>query len=304
MTNMRILWTLIFSLLAATAAYAQNTDEGDDRVLKLAEPDFTLVSLPTSLRLPVNGSAFRVTHRFTRPSAATCVRTAWRRTRSAWTSARGSALEYRYGILPNTEVGVHRASDKTIELFGQYGFLRQGKSSPVEASALLAVEFSDVGRSNVDSQSQPTLGAHRVAPDCRKGGALRRADLGAPRQHLRLLNAGRRHVHAWVWAAACGSSTRSTWSANGRRGQATIPASATARSRSRSAPAAMCSRSTSPTRSRPRSASSREAARAAPRADGSNGTDWVPGIQHLEEVLLRTGGSAGLQACVFRTAQG
>ena len=36
-------------------------------MLKLAEPDFTLVGLPTSLRLAKFKSAFRVTHRFTRP---------------------------------------------------------------------------------------------------------------------------------------------------------------------------------------------------------------------------------------------
>jgi hypothetical protein len=158
MTNTRILCTLIFSLFLATPGFAQNTDDGDDRVLKLAEPDFTLISLPTSLRLPVHGSAFRVTHRFTRPlSCDACPNSVWADFLGMDSGAR-IGLEYRYGILPNTEIGVHRASDKTVEVFGQYGFLRQDKSSPVEAAALLAVEFSDVGRSNVDSQSQPTLG--------------------------------------------------------------------------------------------------------------------------------------------------
>lgn len=158
MTNRRVLCTLIFSLLAATAGYAQTTDEGDDRVLKLAEPDFTLISLPTSLRLPVNGSAFRLTHRFTRPlSCELCPNSVAADAFGMDFGAR-IGLEYRYGIMPNTEVGVHRASDKTIELFGQYGFLRQGKGSPVEASALLAIDWSDVGRSDTDSQSQPVLG--------------------------------------------------------------------------------------------------------------------------------------------------
>ncbi len=158
MTNTRILCTLLFSLLAATAGYAQNTDEGDDRVLKLAEPDFTLVSLPTSLRLPVNGSAFRLTHRFTRPLSCDLCPNSLAADAFGMDFGARIGLEYRYGIMPNTEVGVHRASDKTIELFGQYGFLRQGKTSPIEASALLAVDWSDVGRSGVDSQSQPVLG--------------------------------------------------------------------------------------------------------------------------------------------------
>ena len=158
MTNTRILCALIFALFVATPGFAQNTDDGDDRVLKLAEPDFTLISLPTSLRLPVHGSAFRIAHRFTRPlSCELCPNSVWADFLGMDSGAR-IGLEYRYGILPNTEIGVHRASDKTIEVFGQYGFLRQGKSSPIEAAALLSVDFTDVGRSNVDSQSQPTLG--------------------------------------------------------------------------------------------------------------------------------------------------
>jgi hypothetical protein len=36
-------------------------------MLKPAEPDFTVISLPTSLRLPPFKSGIRVTHRFTRP---------------------------------------------------------------------------------------------------------------------------------------------------------------------------------------------------------------------------------------------
>ena len=156
MTNMRILTTLILSLFAATAGYSQ---DNDDKVLKLAEPDFTLISLPTPLRLPVNGSAFRITHRFTRPlSCELCPNSVWADFFGMDSGAR-IGLEYRYGILPNTQIGVHRASDKTVELFGEYAFLRQGQGSPIDAAALLSIEFSDVGRSNVDSQSQPTLGA-------------------------------------------------------------------------------------------------------------------------------------------------
>jgi hypothetical protein len=45
----------------------QAATAGDDTAINPAEPDFTLISLPTSLRLPRFGSAFRVTHRFVRP---------------------------------------------------------------------------------------------------------------------------------------------------------------------------------------------------------------------------------------------
>ena len=155
MTHTRILWTVILSLLAATAGYAQ---DDDDSVLKLAEPDFTLISLPTSLRLPEHASVFRVTHRFTRPlSCDTCPNSLVGDAFGLDSGAR-IGLEYRFGIAPNAELGVRRTSDKTIELFGQFGLVRQGKGSPLEASALLALDVSDVGRQQVDSQYSPALG--------------------------------------------------------------------------------------------------------------------------------------------------
>ena len=41
-----------------------------DRNVNLSQPDFTIVTLPTTLRLPRHRSAFRVTHRFGRPLGA------------------------------------------------------------------------------------------------------------------------------------------------------------------------------------------------------------------------------------------
>ena len=58
----------ILFLAAGTAPSSAQTPASDpDLDLKLAQPDFTLVGLPTSLRVPKFKSAFRVTHRFTRP---------------------------------------------------------------------------------------------------------------------------------------------------------------------------------------------------------------------------------------------
>ncbi len=155
MTKMRMFLTFTFVLALAAAGFAQYDD---DKVLKLAEPDFTLISLPTSLNLPEHGSAFRVTHRFTRPLNCDLCPNSLAADAFGLDFGARIGLEYRYGILPKTEIGVHRASDKTIQVFGQYGFLSQSKTSPVEASAILSVEFSDVGQANVDSKTQPTLG--------------------------------------------------------------------------------------------------------------------------------------------------
>ena len=46
---------------------AQTPPDDPDRDINFAQPDFTLVALPTTLRVPKFKSAFRVTHRFTRP---------------------------------------------------------------------------------------------------------------------------------------------------------------------------------------------------------------------------------------------
>src|SRR5262249_20649215 len=63
-----ILCTAVLALGFSTASPATARAQDDDAAdLKLAEPDFTLAALPTSLRMPRNKWAFRVTHRFTRP---------------------------------------------------------------------------------------------------------------------------------------------------------------------------------------------------------------------------------------------
>jgi len=68
-------------------------------------------------------------------------------------------LEYRVGIVPNGEIGVNRTADKTIEIFGQYGVMRQGAGSPIEASVLAAVDVSNVGQSDTASEYSPAIGA-------------------------------------------------------------------------------------------------------------------------------------------------
>ena len=147
----RLSLALTFTTLFVPAAFAQH----DDAVLKPAEPDFTLVSLPTSLRLPLFKSAFRVTHRFGRPLGE-----------GDFGDLAGDlfgldngaviGLEYRFGIVPNGQIGFHRSSSgKTIEFFGQYGLLRQEGKSPVDVSALVTYEGAD----NLHENYSPAFGA-------------------------------------------------------------------------------------------------------------------------------------------------
>ena len=153
MTRRMIGWTagLCLALLIPSTAGAQ---EDDAKLVKLAEPDFTLVALPTSLRLPQFGSAFRVTHRFTRAlndgdfgDLASDL--------FGIDSGAQIGLEYRFGIIPNGQIGIHRTSNRTIELFSQYDVLRQGGRMPVEISALFTID----GTNNFRDSYSPAIGA-------------------------------------------------------------------------------------------------------------------------------------------------
>jgi hypothetical protein len=145
--------TFCLGLLIPSAVVAQEPDD-DPKVVKLAEPDYTLVALPTSLRLPRFGSAFRVTHRFTRAlgdgdfgDLASDL--------FGIDSGAQIGLEYRFGIISNGQLGIHRTSNRTIEFFGQYDVFRQSKRMPVEISALYTID----GTNNFRDSYSPALGA-------------------------------------------------------------------------------------------------------------------------------------------------
>jgi hypothetical protein len=146
-------------LLAASASYAQ--DASDDEALKPAEPDFTLVGLPTALRLPKYKSAFRVTHRFRRPLGqgdfGDLVGDGF-----GIDAGAQIGLEYRFGIIPNGQIGIHRTSDKTIELFAEYGVFRQGQHLPLEIAVLASIEGTNNFKTHspgVESSKSPAVGA-------------------------------------------------------------------------------------------------------------------------------------------------
>jgi hypothetical protein len=134
-----------------TSLQASATAAEDDMNLRLAEPDFTLIALPTALRVPRFKSAFRVTHRFTQPLNANAGDVA--SNLFGLDSGAQIGLEYRIGIVKNGEVGIHRTSDKTIELFSQYGLVRQTTSHPVDVSVMVSVE----GTNNFRDQYSPAV---------------------------------------------------------------------------------------------------------------------------------------------------
>ena len=164
-TNTRFVITLVALLVIAAPLSARAADDkatqqspsaapdDDDMTIKPAEPDFTLISLPTSLRLPQFKSAFRVTHRFARPLTSDVGGLAG--DLFGLDSGAQIGLEYRFGIVPNGEIGIHRTSDKTIEFFGQYGVVRQKTNLPLDISALVSVD----GTNNFRDRYVPALGA-------------------------------------------------------------------------------------------------------------------------------------------------
>ena len=138
-------------LLAAVPAAAQQDDP--DRDLSVDQPDFTLITLPTTLRMPRYESAFRVTHRFGRSLGvgdfSDLVRDLF-----GLDSGAQIGLEYRFGLMRGLQAGVHRTSNKTIEFFGQYSAAREGGWSPVGIGVLASID----GTNNFADVYSPALG--------------------------------------------------------------------------------------------------------------------------------------------------
>jgi hypothetical protein len=149
---------VLTAALLAMAGTVSAQDAQDDEKLKPVEPDFNLSSLPTSLRLPVHKSSFRVTHRFTQSLNPPDGSDFGDVVSNLFGLDSGAviALEYRFGIVKNGQIGIHRSSDsKTIEFFGQYGVIRQGAGRPVDVSAWVSID----GTNNFKDSYTPALGA-------------------------------------------------------------------------------------------------------------------------------------------------
>jgi hypothetical protein len=137
----------------ATPAPVPAEEERDDAVLNRSQPDFTLINLPTGLRLPKWKSAFRVTHRFTRPLGE-----------GEFGDLAGDlfgldsgaiiGLEFRIGIMSGGQVGFYRTNDRTIQLFGQYDLKQQSESFPLGLAAYASIDGTD----NFTDSYSPALG--------------------------------------------------------------------------------------------------------------------------------------------------
>lgn len=149
-----ILFVVICALMAPEV-WAQTLQDDPDLYLSFEQPEFTLITLPTTLRLPRYKSAFRVTHRFGRPLGAgdfsDLVEDLF-----GLDSGAVIGLEYRFGLMRGLQVGIHRtSSSKTIEFFSQYNVAQQTDSWPVDVGVLASIEGTNNFRN--DNRS-PALG--------------------------------------------------------------------------------------------------------------------------------------------------
>jgi hypothetical protein len=130
-------------------------DENDDAELVLAEPDFRVLNLPSTLRLPRHGSSFQMTHRF---NGNLRQGTFNENSSNLFGLDQGAAVgfEYRFGIARHLQAAVYRtAIDKTFQFYGKYDAVRQGDSFPMSLSGLVSVEGAD----NFQERYSPALGA-------------------------------------------------------------------------------------------------------------------------------------------------
>jgi hypothetical protein len=126
----------------------------DDLLLVVAEPDFTLGALPTTLRMPAGKFAFRMTHRFSRPIASGSAGALFADFFGFDSSAK-IGLEVRYGIRPGTQVTALRTNDRAIQVLGQHEVVRQGGRAGLTLHALGALE----GGNNFSEDFGLALGA-------------------------------------------------------------------------------------------------------------------------------------------------
>jgi hypothetical protein len=154
-------------------APSQTTDEDEERKRRLAEPDFTLVNLPSTALLPRHGGNFRLTHRFLANLAS-----------GSFTDHLGNlfgldngaviALEFRYAVISNLQAIVHRSSlSKTIMFAGQYDAIKQ---TPQWWSLGISGIASWEGTNNFRGTESIDDGHDHEHPE---GGAHRSPSLGA-----------------------------------------------------------------------------------------------------------------------------
>jgi hypothetical protein len=148
---------LVLAVSMSAPAYAQNPAPAAADDIDLdpnpSQPDFVLVNLPTTVRLPRMKSAFRVTHRFLRALGQDDFGSL---AEDLFGLDNGAiiGLEYRFGLARGLQAGVLRTSDRTISVFGQYNVLNQRSGAALGLGVLAGVD----GTNNFRDDYSPAFG--------------------------------------------------------------------------------------------------------------------------------------------------
>ena len=116
------------------------------------EPDFTVITLPTTLRLPQWKLGFSITHRFARPLGrgdfSDLLADFF-----GFDSGAQIGLGLRLGLTDRTQFGIYRTSDRTIEFYAQQELLKQD-GAPLGLALVASVE----GLDNFSEEYSPRFG--------------------------------------------------------------------------------------------------------------------------------------------------
>ena len=227
--------------------------DNDDAELVLAEPDFRVLNLPSTLRLPRHGSSFQLTHRFNGNLRQGSFN---ENASNLFGLDQGAVVgfEYRFGIARHLQAAVYRtAIDKTFQFHGKYDAVRQGASMPLSLSALVSVEGAD----NFQEHYSPALGVVVSRNGRRQARVIRDAGLGS--QHRRDLDIDRDTFFVGIGGRVRVGATVYLVGEVVPRAGGFRPDKRPSASRSRSVPADTCFNSTSTTARERRSGKSRAA---------------------------------------------
>jgi hypothetical protein len=132
--------------------------QDDDATLQPVEPDFTLVNLPTTLRLPLHRSNFHLTHRFygnLRDGSFS------QQLSNLFGLDNGAAIgfEYRFAVMKHVQAAAYRTNiDRETEFYAKFDPIAQSAGSeqmPLSISGIVSVE----GANNFRRDRAPALGA-------------------------------------------------------------------------------------------------------------------------------------------------
>jgi hypothetical protein len=143
------LFALAFVLALSPSAPAQDPGTGapppaatdDDLDFDPSEPDFTVINLPTNLRLPRHKLGFSLTHRFARPLG----RGDFGDLVSDFFGFDGGAqigLGLRFGLFRGTQLAIYRTSDRTTQ-FSLQSELVSPRRHPLGVSLQASIEGTD-----------------------------------------------------------------------------------------------------------------------------------------------------------------